>query len=64
MHERKTTQEEVESSFRKALEDILPIIQRLSPPCRTLEELVSMVELGIVNDAQLRMLMERVLSKK
>ncbi len=63
MQDRKASQEEIETGFRKALEDVVPIIQRLAPGCRNLEELTSMLELAQVNDGQLRMLMERVLSK-
>lgn len=64
MQERKASTEEIETSFRKVIEDISPIIKKLAPLCQSIEELTSMIELAVINDGQLRLLMKEVLSKK
>ncbi len=63
MIDRKVTPQEAEASFRSLLEDVGPLIASLAPLCQNMAELVSMVELAVINDGQLRLLMERVLKK-
>lgn len=49
-----------EEQFRSALQDVVAIGEKLSPYCKSVEELTGMVELALLNDAQLRLLMELV----
>jgi hypothetical protein len=60
----KPTQEEVERSFRTALEDVVSIIRKLSPYCNKFDEMIEMVEHGMINDGQLRLLMHIISEKK
>lgn len=46
--------------FRKSLEDVRDVTIALGPYCSTPDELLSMVELGIQNDGQLRLLLSEV----
>ncbi len=50
--------------FRSALTDIVTITQALAPCCKSIEEMIGVVQLGLSNDAQLRLLMAIVLASK
>ena len=52
--------QDVEAGFRSALEDVIPIVQKLAPVCRTVDELLGVIETALSNDAQLRILMQIV----
>ena len=52
----------VEQSFRESLEDILRVAEKLLPYCQTVEELIGMVKPALENDAQLRLLIQVVMS--
>lgn len=56
----KMSPQEIEDKFRNSLEDVLIVAERLAPTCRTVEELMGMLRLGLENDAMLRLLMNRV----
>lgn len=49
-----------EEQFRLALDDAVAILRKLAPLCGSVEELVGVAELAMTNDAQLRLLMDRV----
>lgn len=53
-----------EEKFRSSLQDVAAITERLSSVCKTPEEMVSVINLAMENDAQLRILMKLVLEKK
>lgn len=57
----KATQEE---GFRRSIEDVILIVNKLHPVCSTFEDLVGVLELSLNNDAQLKLLMQQVLGKK
>ena len=54
---RRPATEETEASFRSSLEDVVTITEKLSPYCRTVEDLLGMVRLALENDGQLHLLM-------
>ncbi len=51
-------------AFRDALEATRDIANALAPYCTTVTDLVGMIELGMANDGQLQMLMEKVTTPK
>lgn len=57
MAEQKVTAEE---SFRKALEDVVTIAEKLSEPCSSTGDLTELCKLALTNDGQLALLMDRV----
>ena len=54
------TQTDVENKFRDSIGDILTILDKLSPYCKTIDDLIGLLELSIKNDAQLRLLLGRL----
>lgn len=46
----------VDASFRSSLEDVVTIVKRLGPYCHSLDDLVTVAQLGIDHDSQLRFL--------
>lgn len=61
--QRQATLEEIEAGFHKVLEDTFHTVTKLGPLCNSVEELLSLIELGIVNPAQRRLLMKEILEK-
>lgn len=61
---RQPSPEEALASFRSSLEDLVVISEKLSPLCKTVEEMIGMTELAIKNDAQLRLLFNMVNTKR
>lgn len=57
MAEQKLTAEE---SFRKALEDVVAISERLAPLCPGTEDLTELCKLALTNDGQLALLMDKM----
>jgi hypothetical protein len=53
-----------EDSFRGSLQDVVGICTKLAPVCTSVDELVGICQLAIDNDAQLKLLMREVLSKR
>ncbi len=62
--EKKPTPEEELTLFRKALEDVLTVSERLAHVCDSVPELVELVRLASGNDAQLRLLHREVTQGK
>ncbi len=54
------SQAEIEDSFRKVLEDVRDVAAKLQPYCNTIQEMLELVELGTMNDAQLRIILKEV----
>lgn len=50
-------------AFRDNLNDVIAIVQKLGDVCQDLPELLGICKLALENDAQLRLLMERVQKK-
>jgi hypothetical protein len=50
-------------SFRDSLQDLIVIVEKLSPYCQNIEDLVGMAQLALENDAQVRVLMKLVAGK-
>jgi hypothetical protein len=61
MAEQKPSLEEL---FRSALQDVELIIEKLSPHCGTLEEMMELIQLARSNNAQLKILHSLVIAKK
>lgn len=61
---REPTQEEIERGFRESLMDVIAVAEKLAPVCRSVEEMIGVVELAVTNDAQMRLLMNSVNQKK
>ena len=59
MSTRAKTDETLEA-FRGDLESVLVVVKALSGVCGTPAELAGVVQLGLNNDGQLRLLMEKV----
>ena len=55
---------EEEEGFRSALEDVVAIIQRLAPICKSINDMLGMVELALKNDSQCRLLFKEVMQGK
>lgn len=55
--------EKERSDFRESLKDLAVIAQKLMPFCATIEEMLSIIQLAIENDGQLRLLMNLVTKK-
>lgn len=51
-------------SFRESLKDVVTIAEKLAPYCQTIDDLVSMANLALENDGQLKLLMSIVASKR
>jgi hypothetical protein len=51
---------DVEASFRNSVSDAIPLIKALSRHCRTVDDVVKMLELALVSDGQLHMIIEAV----
>ena len=49
-----------EQQFRESLQDVVIILKKLVPHCRTPEDLIGMIELAQINDGQLAILWEQV----
>lgn len=56
--------EEAEADFRRSLEDVALVIERLGTYCQTPDEMLSMVRLAIDNTGQLRLLIREVTAQK
>lgn len=56
----KMTAQEVEDKFRDSLQDVITVAERIAPFCRTVDEMIGILQLGLANDAQLRILMNKV----
>lgn len=56
MPEKPPTAEQV----RASLEDTLLLVDRLAPLCKDFDDLVGILTLALTNDAQLKILMDRV----
>jgi hypothetical protein len=54
----------LEEQFRYSLEGVVEVASLLSPHCKTVKELVMMVQHAIDNPAQLRLLMTLAKMKK
>lgn len=50
----------VEDSFRDTLQDVIVVVKKLAPCCRSVNDLIGMAELAMQNDGQLFLLMEKV----
>lgn len=57
-------QTELEDNYRSSLQDVIVVAQKLSPYCKTVDELLSMVQLALENDGQLRLLITITTQKK
>ena len=57
-------QTELEGNYRSSLQDVIVVAQKLSPYCKTVDELLSMVQLALENDGQLRLLITITTQKK
>lgn len=55
-----TQKQTAEQAFRSGLEDAITICKTLAAHCQTVEELIGMLELAVVNDAQMRLLIVQV----
>ncbi len=64
MGSEKLTQSEQEESFRSSLRDLVVIADKLAPHCKTVDELVAMVNHGIENEGQTRLLMSLMIQGK
>ena len=64
MANEKLSVEEVEQSFRESLQDVITIAGKLSGYCKTVDELVGMLELAKENTAQLRLIMSLMTAGK
>ena len=60
---RAMTADDIEASFRSSLKDVVEIAEKLSPHCKSVDELVDMLKRAIENDGQLRFLMGRVIPR-
>ena len=55
---------EAEDAFRKSLEDVVLVAEKLAPLAERTEDLVGMLKLAILNLGQLRMIIELVIKNK
>lgn len=53
-------QQSEEDRIRSALEDTIAVVKKLGPLCKDVQDLVDLCELGLLNDAQLRLIMDRL----
>jgi hypothetical protein len=51
---------ELENRFRESLKDCIEVVIGLSTHCNNLEELISISELALTNNAQLKILMQLI----
>ena len=49
-----------EDAFKDSLRDVVAVAQKLQHCCKTVEDLIGVVELAISNDGQLQLLMNVV----
>lgn len=61
MTEKKLDRQEIEDSFKKSLEDLIPIAERLAPYCEKVSDLVGIIELALSNQGQLRLIISTLL---
>ena len=54
------TPEDVEASFRDAIDDLISLLQGVGPLYSDIDELVASLELAKKNDGQLRMIMKQI----
>ncbi|RJQ27135.1 hypothetical protein C4577_02335 [Candidatus Parcubacteria bacterium] len=55
---------EAENTFRGILEDVINVAEGMNKHCSSIEDLVGMAKLAIVNDGQLRLIMDLVTQPK
>lgn len=53
-------EEAAEADFRQNLLEVIIIVKKLAPLCKTVDELIDMAEFATRNDAQLRLLIREV----
>ncbi len=53
-----TNQPSPEDRYRSAVQDAAVVIRKLAPKCKSLDDLVGMLELAASNDGQLALLMD------
>lgn len=51
---------QAEEDFRQNLREVIIIVKKMSPLCKSVEELIELADFATKNDASLRMLIERV----
>lgn len=54
------TPEDVEASFRDAIDDLISLLQGVGPLYSDIDELIASLELAKKNDGQLRLLMKQI----
>ena len=59
-NQNQTPQPTAEDSFRSSLEDVILIIEKLSPHSRDLQGMIDMLKLALTNDSQLGLIMHMV----
>ena len=64
MADTKPTQEQVLDSFKKSLDDVAVVIEKLAPHCQSFDEMVGMLKLAEENGGQLRLLYRIVTDQK
>jgi hypothetical protein len=60
----KPTQEEVEASFKESIKDAVTLLVKLNPHCKTVGDVVNILQLALDNESQLHLLMSLVAQKK
>lgn len=53
-------QNQAEEQFRSALADVLAVMRKLAPLCKTVDDMVGMTQLALENDGQLALMMQAV----
>lgn len=54
------TIKEAQERFRSSLGDSVILLKKMIPLCQSIDEMVELFELAMVNDSQLSLIMERV----
>ncbi len=56
----KPTQQDIEDSFRNALDDVIAVAEKLSLRCNSISDMLEIVKLAKESDGQLRLLLSLV----
>lgn len=57
-------EDDFDTKFRGALQDVLETTRKLAPYCNSVDDLIDMLELALTNDGQLRMVMGKIIPRQ
>lgn len=59
-----TEEQAIKESFKSSLEDTISILEKISPLCENIDDLIGMLNFALKNDSQLALIMHQIAPKQ